>query len=203
MANRRQMRHSEDMRGRILETTQRIISEEGIDAVSIRRVADDMGYTSAILYHYFENKGQLLSCAVYEGYKKILASVEPPESGLSPADDLRASFKNFVDSAMRVPNEYKAFILNYSSGFLAEISVLDEDGHKKSPTLAKIVSTLERGVETGELTPCDVELTAKILWSAMFGLFFRFVVERDITQGQRDALIQRQLDVLMNGIAVK
>jgi hypothetical protein len=127
--------------------------------------------------------------------------VEPPEPGLPPDQYLRRSFKNVVDTAMLVPHVYKSFTLNFSQELLAESSVLGESGDERSLTLDKIISILEDGIEMGLFAPFDVPLTAKTLWAAMFGLFFRLVVEPQVTPEEREALIQRHLDILLKGIS--
>jgi len=43
-----------------IEATQKIIDEEGYEAVTLRRVADLAGYNSATLYSYFEDLEQLI-----------------------------------------------------------------------------------------------------------------------------------------------
>ncbi|MDR1690028.1 MAG: TetR/AcrR family transcriptional regulator [Clostridiales bacterium] len=201
MSNARQRRHSEELRGRILENAQEIILEEGIEALSVRSVAGKMGYTAPIIYHYFRDKNELLSCAIREGYRKILACAAPVEAGLTPDQELRVSFKNFIDAALQVPHAYKSFILNFHSELLAENFVLSRSESDESQTLAKVISTLTAGVEAGVFAPCDVQLTAKIFWSSMFGLFVRLIVEPHVSQDEREALIERQFEVLIKGIS--
>lgn len=46
-----------------IEATMRIIKEEGLQAVTIRKVANLAGYTSATLYNYFDNLGHLIFLA--------------------------------------------------------------------------------------------------------------------------------------------
>ncbi|KYH33988.1 HTH-type transcriptional regulator BetI [Clostridium tepidiprofundi DSM 19306] len=46
--------------GYFIEATNKIIEEEGIDAVTIRKVADMAGYNSATLYNYFKNLNHLI-----------------------------------------------------------------------------------------------------------------------------------------------
>lgn len=46
-----------------IEAASSIIDDEGIDAVTIRKVADKAGYNSATLYNYFENLDHLKSLA--------------------------------------------------------------------------------------------------------------------------------------------
>jgi AcrR family transcriptional regulator len=201
MSKTRQQRYSEEVRGRIVEIAQKIILEEGIVALSVRRVAKEMDYSAPIIYHYFRDKTQLLSCAVQEGYQRILESVKQPDPGLPPDEVLRLSFRYFIESAMLVPHAYKSFILNYTSGLLAEEHVLTGSGESASLTLAKIIDLLEAGVKAGIFAPCDVSLTAKVCWITMFGLFHRLIVEPDVPVDEREALINRHLDVMIRGIS--
>jgi AcrR family transcriptional regulator len=47
-------------RAAALELALRIIDEEGLDALSIRRLATEMNVNGASLYHHFQNKDQIL-----------------------------------------------------------------------------------------------------------------------------------------------
>ena len=46
-----------------IEATQALIEEEGIDNLTIRKIAARAGYNSATLYHYFDNLDQLITYA--------------------------------------------------------------------------------------------------------------------------------------------
>ena len=46
-----------------IQSTSKIIQEEGISAVTIRKVANSAGYTSATLYNYFDNLSHLIFLA--------------------------------------------------------------------------------------------------------------------------------------------
>ncbi|WP_432407727.1 TetR family transcriptional regulator [Wukongibacter sp. M2B1] len=48
------------MMGYFIEATSKIIEEEGVEAVTIRKVADLAGYNSATLYNYFDNLNHLI-----------------------------------------------------------------------------------------------------------------------------------------------
>ncbi|AOY78321.1 TetR family transcriptional regulator [Clostridium formicaceticum] len=43
-----------------IEATNKIIEEEGIEAITVRKVADLAGYNSATMYNYFENLDHLI-----------------------------------------------------------------------------------------------------------------------------------------------
>ena len=197
----RQQRHSEELRKQILEITQEIILSEGIDAVSIRRVANELDYTAPIIYHYFRDKSQLLSCAIREGYTRMIEAMPQPDPELPPDERLCLAFKYSVDTAVKIPHAYRSFILNSSAELLAEATVVGPDGHKESPTLAVLIAALEDGVRLGIFAPCDTRQTAKVWWCATFGLFSRIIVEPDFPDEDREKLVQRTLEVLLSGIS--
>lgn len=81
-------------------------------------------------------------------------------------------------------------------------SVLEKGAseNEKRPALKELVTTLKKGAAEGIFAPCDAELTAQSLWSAMFGLLARLIVERDVTPGQQSKLIDQQINILLKGL---
>lgn len=62
-------------RRNVLETALAIIDQEGLEGLSIRRLADALGVNGASLYHHFENKDEILIGAA----EFALADVRTPE----------------------------------------------------------------------------------------------------------------------------
>lgn len=201
MAQAWQQQRSEQVRGRILEAARCIISEEGVEALSIRKVAKEIGYTAPIIYHYFENKEQLLACVLREGYGRILAAAEPLDSSLPPAEAIRVSFVRYIEDALKWKSEYRSLMLNSSQDVLAFTSVLEAGSSSKRKALAALVVTIEAGVTSGAFAPCEAELTAQALWAAMFGLAIRLIIEDPVSPEQQKRLMERQLDLLLKGLA--
>ena len=56
------MRHSDhDKRRReIADVAVRLIAREGLEAVTVRRIAAEVGYSTTVVTHYFKNKHELL-----------------------------------------------------------------------------------------------------------------------------------------------
>lgn len=50
-------------RRRIAEIVLRVITEEGLEAATVRRIASEVGYSTAVVTHYFANKNDLLLSA--------------------------------------------------------------------------------------------------------------------------------------------
>jgi TetR/AcrR family tetracycline transcriptional repressor len=84
-----------------LEAALDIIDTEGIDALSIRRLADRLGVNGASLYHHFQNKEEIVVGAA----KLALEEVRVPQGHEEPwevwllrnARRLRAAFRDHPD----------------------------------------------------------------------------------------------------------
>ena len=68
-----------DMKKKYVLIAIRIMEEEGIDGLNIRRVADEAGCTCAVLYRHFDNKQDLMMVAAVkflQPYIKYLRQLE-------------------------------------------------------------------------------------------------------------------------------
>ena len=62
--------HHGDLKQALLEETARILREEGESALSLRRLASNLGVSRTAPYNHFENKEALLSAVAEEGFKR-------------------------------------------------------------------------------------------------------------------------------------
>lgn len=159
-----------------------------------------MDYSAGIVYHYFKNKEQILFTILQDSYQRITNSMQPPCTDLSPDEAIRVSFTNYIENALKWQTEYKAIMLESSPQILEFTSVLSEGICKERPALMALVTTLESGVSYGLFAPCDVQVTAQAIWSAMFGLLMRLIIEQNVSPEQRSKLIDRQIELILKGL---
>ncbi len=72
------------VRDAVKDATLRVIASEGVRAVTIRRVAAELGRSTTVVTHYFEDRSQLLREAVGEALAEQQAQIE---SRLASAED--------------------------------------------------------------------------------------------------------------------
>ncbi len=60
MAQQRQTYHHKDLRNALIETGIQLVSTEGVNAFSLRKVAAACGVSHAAPYSHFQNKEELL-----------------------------------------------------------------------------------------------------------------------------------------------
>jgi len=200
MSRKRQQQQSKEVRSRILEIAQRIISEEGLDALSIRRITNEMEYSSGSVYHYFESKDDIILSIIKKSYQSINKAVKPIDTHLPPDEIIRTSFKAYIYHCLSWASLYKNMMFSSSPQVLEITAVLEEGLLEKRPAFEGLIQSLETGISTGLFEPCDVQLTAQALWSAMFGLLSKLIIEQNVSQEHMDRLINRQIDILLKGL---
>jgi len=72
----RRLRAKEETKQSILDAARKIAGKEGWQAVTIRKIADEIEYTPPIVYEYFENKEALFKELIYFGFRLMHKDIE-------------------------------------------------------------------------------------------------------------------------------
>jgi AcrR family transcriptional regulator len=88
------------MRARLLAAARDIAVEDGWQAVTIRRIADRLEYTSPILYQHFAGKDALLRALAAEGFREIAERLEK-------VGGIEAIANTYWDFAFEAPELYQ------------------------------------------------------------------------------------------------
>ena len=57
----------------IIKTAMKLFIDEGIENVSIRKIADKIEYSPGSIYSYFKDKGEIIHAIHTEGFEKLYA----------------------------------------------------------------------------------------------------------------------------------
>ncbi|MCW8832865.1 MAG: TetR/AcrR family transcriptional regulator, partial [Colwellia sp.] len=60
--------HHGDLHSSLLETATAMITEQGIDALSLRKLAERIGVSRTAAYHHFKDKNDLLSAIAAQAF---------------------------------------------------------------------------------------------------------------------------------------
>ncbi|GAA0785148.1 TetR/AcrR family transcriptional regulator [Marinobacterium sediminicola] len=96
--------HHGDLRTALLEAASSIICESGIDGLSMRRLADQVGVSRTAPYHHFKDKNALLCAIAEKGFEHQDAMVQELMDKLGP-DQNRQRFKRWVRAYIRFAHE--------------------------------------------------------------------------------------------------
>lgn len=187
---KRREREIEEMRELILSAASDIIASEGFDKLSIRKIAKKIEYSPSIIYHCFNDKEEILNNVMQRGYKKIVAAVSHINmKNASPEERLIEMTKNYIKSALNMPDEFMAAQLNKSKEALKHTSSLFKGASKEKPALSALCQCLQDMYMDKEVDEDTVELTAQMIAVSTLGLIMKLTVEKDIGEEQKQRLI--------------
>jgi AcrR family transcriptional regulator len=107
---RRTEQEIKEMRERILNATIELLRQEGLEGVSIRKIADRIGVSHMLLYSYFENRAAIIQSLRERGFEQMEAfyaeSLRRAETG-DALVQVRASLGRFIRLAQEYPKLYE------------------------------------------------------------------------------------------------
>jgi len=80
------------------------------------------------------------------------------------------------------------------------VNSLSEGIARRRRTFALLAARLRRGMDEGVFEPADPELTAQAVWTSMFGLASRLVMEKDLPPGRAALLTARLSRIVIQGL---
>ncbi|MFE3946103.1 TetR/AcrR family transcriptional regulator [Streptomyces sp. NPDC059118] len=143
----------------MVATARRIVEEEGVDALSMRRVAKELGSTPMALYHYVQDKDELLMLTL----SGTAAAFPRPHLPEDPRERLLAVAVHMHDILSRMP-------------WVLDILALGELTDRNA--LWMVEEIIDSALACG-LSPAQAVRAYRTIWSYVYGdLIFRRAAER-------------------------
>ena len=186
----RREREKSQMKELILNTATQIIVNEGYDKLSVRKIANQIEYSPAIIYHYFQNKDEIVNHIMLQGYGDLMNALAESESEeISPEERLKSLTKRYINAALKNPQQYLAVQLNKSTAILEFTSYLFEGASVKKPALKVLSQAILDVCRDMNLSRREVETTAQIIAASTLGFITKLILEKDISEQRRTQLI--------------
>lgn len=91
----------------ILRVCAEMLQEKGVDDVTMRGVAERVGCSPTIIYHYFQNKDGLFHAAVAQGMAWFAEAEAKAGEGKTGLELLRANSRGYAEWGIRNPAMYR------------------------------------------------------------------------------------------------
>ena len=156
-------------RKQIGDTAIRLFEKGGVKAVSMRKVASEVGVTPMAIYNHFENMEDLLLFVYERGVQKLARSIRIAMGKQAGAEQkLRALMKSYVRFGYKNPHYYN---LLFGTEFIQKYLW---DTPPRSLVMVGFWSRLTEAVENGQREGSisqdrNTQEVATHLWSSMHG----------------------------------
>ncbi len=160
------------MRSRILDSATRMLVDSGYASLSMRKLAQAIGYSATTIYHHFDSKDDLFHALVEEGMSRLsdvlreaLAACTGTESGVR----LRSLCHAYVTFGLQNPEYYEVM-------FVAAPPSLERfpiDKYRRARGNLDLFATVlaDVAVETKHRArPLDTRRDATTIWAMLHGI---------------------------------
>ncbi len=196
-----------------LQTALQVATDEGLAAVTMQRLAAEVGAAVGTIYTYFPSKGALIAEVQREAIDRITASylqlrpaIDERVADLDPSVAALAHLLGFarfsIESVRTLPQEQR---LLQQLVFDAEDVVPTEEGARVLPTVLRLLDLARErfavAETTGALSPGDAMERTVILAASLNGVLQVSKLARwdaDLLDGSR--LARRLVDDLLTGM---
>jgi len=152
------------LREKILQEAIDIVQKHGVENVTMRSLAERLGYSPATIYLHFQNKRELLHDLALEGFDRMIAALEPCLRLPDPSEALLEGAKRYIDFGLANPEIYRLMFQDTS----VQAFTPDDIAHR-SRLWNLWRDTHARGVNSGVLREGDPGAFVMVGWSWLHG----------------------------------
>ena len=193
----RRIRKKQELRNHILQAARKIALDEGWQAVTIRKIADQVEYSAPAIYEYFESKEAILLALMEEGFHIMLAELEGIVGrNFQPVDYLIEIGRLYWQFAWQNPELYQ--VMHGLGGVPFGTAQAPEDAKKLFEFVKDAVSNA-RGALGIETSVTDEMI--EIVWAMLHGLVSLSMSGRIPTENwtEKKFLVEQAMRQLING----
>ncbi|WP_018614720.1 TetR/AcrR family transcriptional regulator [Segetibacter koreensis] len=188
-------RLKEDTKMKILEAAYKIVKEEGWQALSMRKIADEIEYTAPIIYEYFSNKEAILAELNKKGYLYLAKEMEEAKNKHEhPAQQLEAMWMAYWNFAFKKKELYQLMF-----GVQMNCCSMQKTPEAEAP--GKLITDAIRKLMPGkELSEDEVCRRYYTFWSVVHGLVSINLVNRGTSDEMNKQVLKDAIDGIIRAI---
>ncbi|MDQ3366726.1 MAG: TetR/AcrR family transcriptional regulator [Myxococcota bacterium] len=160
-------------RARILDAARELFVERGIEAVTLREIAQRIEYSTTAIYVQFKDKQDLVTQMVGEDFEKFTSALGAKARVVDPVERLVQLGEAYVEFALGMPQHYRLLFMTPAAKSAAPPK--EPPGHDGFTLL---LSTVEECIAAGRFRPgiTDARGVAQGVWAGVHGLVSLLIV---------------------------
>lgn len=153
--------HHGNLREELVTEAMKVLREQNVKAVTLRKLSNSLGVSRAALYRHFRNKEALLTAVAALGFRMMRESFERNPQPEKPEYALAAIMENYITFATGNPKLYK---LMFSRGIFS-LPVSNELREAASDACSGVTEILKRMKSEN-----DPAVSINTAWALVHGL---------------------------------
>jgi AcrR family transcriptional regulator len=200
----RKERERQELVDHILIKAKEIISQEGFDKLSIRRIATEIEYSPATIYGYFTDKDDLLFQLMNKGFELMATYFSEIYNEPSPVKRIHLLGREYVRFGVEHPDWYE--LMFQSPNPMNHIKRCNEEWGHGAAIFEFFSKTCEEAIKEKKLKNWEARILAMHLWTSMHGAinFYKTdrlcVIDKEYSNEGKYALIEKMIESIMLNI---
>jgi AcrR family transcriptional regulator len=194
----------QETRERIVQATIELLLAEGVEGVSMRKVAAKAGYTATAIYFHFPDRDALLGEVCARQFGAFRQSFERVGRVADPIERLVKMGQVFVEFAMENPDHYRLMFLSSNFNMVKKEAFI-ERGNPAQDCYAYLKSTIGDALAANRFRPefQDADELCQFFFGAVHGLVALHIVKGDdpwVDWRPLRATSRRLIEALVRGL---
>ena len=186
----------------ILEAAVKITAEVGYEKLSMRKIADEIGYTPTTIYLYYKDKEQIIADIFMIVYQEIILNIQKifhEYSHLSFDGQLKLALEAFIETIVSKPELGKVIISSGAKTMFDSDSKdnVTEEGEEHGIDLLQ--QFLNRGEQQGIFRQLDKNISWMMI-TALVGFSIHAIETKTYLQENWKQLVHVYTEMLINGL---
>ena len=184
------------LRSELVAAAHELVRQEGYEGLTIRKLAQRVGYAPMSVYSYFADKQDILLALAEDGFATLARRIEA-----QPADDpieaLRVVMTEYAAFGLGNPNEYRTVFMTQKTRPPEgkTFAAMEAD----NPAMRVLVSRVEACIAAGRLHG-DPFAIANMLWAVGHGTISLLITFPFHPFGDPQAFVKRMCDFTLAGL---
>lgn len=193
----RREREREEIRTRILDAARELFAHEGVESVTMRRIADRIEYSPTAIYFHFRDKESLLAELCDCDFRNFAHGFTLIAQIPDPVERLRAAGRAYVEFGLTNQSHYRLMFMTPKITNDKTTTIVKGNPEEDAYAFLKaIVDELQaQGRLREDLT--DTDLAAQTIWAVIHG-----VISLEIAKGKDEWVelrpIEQRTEVALN-----
>jgi len=175
--------HHGNLRQTLLSAATQMIAENGIESLSLRKLAEKVGVSRTAAYHYFQDKNHLLCAIAADGFRRWQDSLDLLNDQLEDLDKFEQYILGYINFATSNPEEYE---LMFGRCIWKQSKCTPELQEISRKTFQNQVDMIEQWQSIGLVSGDNPLRIAQVIWGTLHGIAKLFIdgVYTDVTRAE-------------------
>ena len=192
-----------ELREKIFAAARELVLRKGFAELSIRKLADEIGYAPGTIYLYFKNRDEIVREICVRGFAELFERMKSAAEVVDPHARLAALLRAYADFAVNHPETYRLSFME-DPKFTEEMfrsAPLEREGGPGWQAFSAVVKAVRDLKACRKLTRSENEnLLAEVLWAGVHGVVSLKLIYPAFPTNSTEILVKKMINTLLSGL---